>query len=275
MWTGPSPILPDRAAEPVDDHLVEPDRLHLVADPLDDGMLVARQARPLDHVGEEARDVLALALRGVLEPLARTLTSRRPLRSGEQHRDALLGVERRPARELDQAGEPRRPRVADGDPRRLAREVVRLAQRLLGDEHGRAVGGEHAADDRGPVVGLVVEDALGDARRLLLPRPHHLGTVRPRPPHRVHDALGRRLVAGALAHAHERALERVGVRRLHGVDPRQAFGGLQERGVLEGADDKRSRARRRRPGRRAGRATSPRGPAARRARSRASDRPRS
>ena len=69
----------DRAAEVVDDHLVEPDGLHLGADPLDGGVLVARQAGAFDEVGEEPRDLVLDAFRALQVPLV------------EPHPEQLLG----------------------------------------------------------------------------------------------------------------------------------------------------------------------------------------
>jgi hypothetical protein len=87
---------------------------------------------------------------------------------------ALLGTELAAPGELQQPGQARRARVAHVDPGRRARQVVRLLELLLGHQNRRAVGREHAAHDRRPVVGLVVEDPLRHAVRLLLPRPHDL-----------------------------------------------------------------------------------------------------
>ena len=52
-----------------------------------------------------------------------------------------------------------------------------LRERLLADDGPPTARGEHSLDHCEPVVGLVVEDAVGNAVRLLLPRPHELRAV--------------------------------------------------------------------------------------------------
>ena len=96
----------------------------------------------------------------------------------EQHADPRTGRDDAVAAQLQQAGEPGRPGVADGDAGRLQRPPVGLPQRGLVDDHRAAAGGGHAAQHGEPVVGLVVEDAGGHAVRHRLPGPHERRAVR-------------------------------------------------------------------------------------------------
>ncbi len=132
-------------------------------------------------------------------------------------------------------------------------------ERLLVDDDGSPAGREHPLDDCEPVVGLVVEDAVGDRVRLLLPRPHELGAV-----------AGRVVEVAAGDDGVERPLQRPRAFGLDGVDARHGAERAERNRLLQPADDTRSRARRRRPGRRGGRSGRPQ----RRARTRASGRPR-
>ncbi len=82
--------------------------------------------------------------------------------------DALLD-------ERDETGEAGRARGVGFDARQLAGEGVRLLELLLPHHDGAPSGEEHRFHDRHPVVGLVVEDPVGDAVGRALPRPHELG----------------------------------------------------------------------------------------------------
>src|SRR2546422_11016200 len=85
--------------------------------------------------------------------------------------------------------------MVDVDARRVAGQVVGLAKRVLAHHHRGAAGLDHATDDGEPVVGLVVQDPVGDALRFLLPRPHELRTVL--------DGIGQRLADSRVAELEE------------------------------------------------------------------------
>jgi hypothetical protein len=108
---------------------------------------------------------------------------------GEQDPDPVVRPDRADAEQREHAREARGAGVVHVDPGGLAGQVVRLLQELLGDDDGDAAAAEHPLDDRGPVVGLVVQDPGGDALGLLLPRPHEVRAVVGRRPHRALDVV--------------------------------------------------------------------------------------
>ena len=108
--------------------------------------------------------------------------------------------------------------MVDVDAGRGTGQGVRLIECRLGDNHGSAAARQHGSDARPPVVGLVVDDPVGDAARLGLPRPHEGRSVAGGVRQRLVDRLARDHPG---AHAFEGASERVHRGRLHGVDPGQ------------------------------------------------------
>src|SRR5205809_685844 len=105
-----------------------------------------------------------------------------PPRSREQNRKLLFAADIASIAQLEQPRESRGPRGVDVDVRHFAGEPVRLDQPVLIDRDRPAAGFEQAAQHSEPVVRLVVQDAMGDALRLLLPRPHERRTMRGRVP---------------------------------------------------------------------------------------------
>ena len=120
--------------------------------------------------------------------------------------------------QVQEAGEAGRPGVIDVDAGRRAGQRVRLLERRLGGDERPAAARQHAGEAGSPVVRLVVDDAVRDAVRLLLPGPHEgravAGGVR-------EDLVGRLACRDARSHALEGTGQRVDGRRLHRVDPRQ------------------------------------------------------
>ena len=165
---------------------------------------------------------------------------------------ATVSVEsRRPWRRS--ASRPARPALPVGStsiPVVVQRDVVRLEQRAFVDDDRRAAARERAADDGEPVVGLVVEDPGRDAVRLGLPWPHERGPVVGRPG----DVVGGRDVGvEPVGEAVVRPRERGDGRRLDGMDPRQRRPSRRAGAPPRDRRCTRMQARRRRPGRTAGR----------------------
>ena len=183
--------------------------------------------------------------------------------SGEQHGHALVVARRARRRGAQQPGEAGRAGRVDRDAGRRERERVRVGERR--PRRRRAASPPVASissTTREPVVGLVVEDAVGDAVRLVLPRPHELasgGGRRRRP--RCGWPPGARLAQRA-GDGLERAPERPGALGLHGVEARRRRDRRRARPPRAAPRRTRSRARRRRPGRRGGRRSCPLAPSA-------------
>ena len=156
------------------------------------------------------------------------------------------GVRRTPLRTTatDSSGRTRPPRARARSPATPAVPVssasipvapqasgVGLEQGLLVDDDRAPAGDEHRPHHREPVVGLVVQDPVGDAHGLRLPRPHVA-----RPP--VRDAM-EAIVDRAGVDRGTRGDAQVPQDALPGADERPAAGGLhrvQARDGVDGAD---------------------------------------
>ena len=117
--------------------------------------------------------------------------------------------------------------------RRLEREGVGLGERVLADDERAAARREHPLDDGEPVVGLVVEDAVGDAVRLVLPRPHELRAV----VGGVGESIPDLVVGAALAAGGDGVVgapERPGALGLHRVEAGGRRNGIEHGCLVEG-----------------------------------------